>query len=195
MKPNLQNIPIRSETGRRIRRAFLPNRPGDVFLSADYSQIELRLLAHICGDETLVRTLRDGEDIHTTVAARIHGKDPTEVTREERSAAKAVNFGVIYGMGAFGLARDLRIPLGEAFDVVAADVHAAVGDADLLLEASVGGVVLEEIRQVVGGHEVVDGDDVEPPPPHRGPGEEATNATEPVDAHSNAHAMCLLARG
>ncbi len=113
-KPNLQNIPIRSEVGRRIRRAFRPNREGDVFLSADYSQIELRLLAHICGDETLVKTLRDGEDIHATVAAKIHGKDPADVTREERSAAKAVNFGVIYGMGAFGLARDLKIPVAAA---------------------------------------------------------------------------------
>jgi DNA polymerase-1 len=119
-KPNLQNIPIRNEVGRRIRRAFRPNRPGHLFLSADYSQIELRLLAHISGDETLVRTLRDGEDIHATVAARIHGKEVAEVSREERSAAKAVNFGVIYGMGAFGLARDLKIPVAEAKEFIEA---------------------------------------------------------------------------
>ncbi len=113
-EPNLQNIPIRSETGRRIRRAFLPNREGDRFVSADYSQIELRILAHISGDETLVTALKGGEDIHATVASRIHGKRPEDVTREERNSAKAVNFGVLYGMGAFGLARDLRIPQAEA---------------------------------------------------------------------------------
>ena len=118
-KPNLQNIPIRHEVGRRIRRAFLPNHPGHRFLSADYSQIELRLLAHISQDETLVATLCDGEDIHATVAAKIHGKSPGEVTREERSAAKAVNFGVIYGMGAFGLARDLKISVAEAKEFIA----------------------------------------------------------------------------
>lgn len=113
-RPNLQNIPIRSEEGRRIRKAFVPNNEGCCFLSADYSQIELRLLAHLCGDQVLVDTLRAGEDIHRSVAARIHDKAPEDVTREERSAAKAVNFGLIYGMGAFGLARDLCISIAEA---------------------------------------------------------------------------------
>jgi DNA polymerase-1 len=109
LEPNLQNIPVRGEAGRQIRRAFVPNRPGEIFLSADYSQIELRILAHLSGDPSLVAALRAGEDIHAAVAARIHDKRIEDVTREERAAAKAVNFGLIYGMGAFGLARGLRI--------------------------------------------------------------------------------------
>ncbi|MGE3965576.1 MAG: DNA polymerase I, partial [Planctomycetota bacterium] len=112
--PNLQNIPVKSALGRRIRRAFLPNREGDVFLSADYSQIELRILAHLCDDPGLTAAMRSGEDIHRAVAARIRGKSPADITREERNAAKAVTFGVLYGMGAFGLARDLRIERSEA---------------------------------------------------------------------------------
>jgi len=118
MEPNLQNIPVRGEAGRQIRRAFVPNRPGDLFLSADYSQIELRILAHLSRDATLVAALRAGEDIHAAVAARIHDKPIGEVTREERAAAKAVNFGLIYGMGAFGLARGLRIGRQEAQEFI-----------------------------------------------------------------------------
>ncbi len=114
IRPNLQNIPIRSEEGRRIRRAFVPRSEDALFVSADYSQIELRLLAHFSGDERLIAAMNAGDDIHREVAATINQKKPEEVTREERSAAKAVNFGVIYGMGAFGLARDLRIPRSEA---------------------------------------------------------------------------------
>lgn len=113
-KPNLQNIPVKTEVGRRVRRAFVPNHSESLFLSADYSQIELRLLAHLSGDPELKRAMIEGADIHRTVAAKIHGKDPEEVTREERTAAKAVNFGVIYGMGAFGLARDLGISRSDA---------------------------------------------------------------------------------
>ena len=112
--PNLQNIPIKSELGRRIRLAFVPNHEGYRYFSADYSQIELRLLAHLSQDDTLLSTLTAGEDIHTRVAATLHDKEPDDVTREERTAAKAVNFGVIYGMGAFGLAKDLGIAFGEA---------------------------------------------------------------------------------
>lgn len=113
-KPNLQNIPVKTEVGRRVRRAFVPNHSESLFLSADYSQIELRLMAHLSGDPELKRSMIDGADIHRTVAARIHGKKPEDVTREERTAAKAVNFGVIYGMGAFGLARDLGISRADA---------------------------------------------------------------------------------
>lgn len=113
-KPNLQNIPVKTEVGRRVRRAFVPNHPKCLFLSADYSQIELRLLAHLSGDPELQRSMIAGTDIHQIVAARIHDKSPEDVTREERTAAKAVNFGVIYGMGAFGLARDLGISRTEA---------------------------------------------------------------------------------
>ena len=113
-RPNLQNIPIRSEEGRRIRKAFVPNREGCIFVSADYSQVELRLLAHLTADEGLLQAIHDGVDIHASVAARIHGKTHEEVTKDERAAAKAVNFGLMYGMGAFGLSRDLSIPVAEA---------------------------------------------------------------------------------
>ncbi len=119
-EPNLQNIPVKSELGRRIRLAFIPNRSGDVFLSADYSQIELRLLAHLSGDEALIAALNAGADIHRQVAAVIHGKPSGEVSREERQAAKAVTFGVIYGMGPFGLARELRIPIAAATEFIEA---------------------------------------------------------------------------
>ncbi|MDE0959466.1 MAG: DNA polymerase I [Planctomycetota bacterium] len=113
-RPNLQNIPIRSEEGRQIRRAFIPNRPNCTFVSADYSQVELRLLAHLSADEGLLTALNSGVDIHTSVAARIHGKSLDEVDRDERAAAKAVNFGLMYGMGAFGLARDIGGSIAEA---------------------------------------------------------------------------------
>ncbi len=148
--PNLQNIPIRTEVGRRIRRAFRPNREGDLFLSADYSQIELRLLAHLCQDETLVRTLCEGEDIHTTVAAKIHDKNPQEVTREERSAAKAVNFGVIYGMGAFGLARDLRISVGEAKEFIQAFFDQFPGVKKFIETTKESAQELGEVRTIFG---------------------------------------------
>jgi DNA polymerase-1 len=111
--PNLQNIPIRSEEGRAIRTAFVPE-SGWIFLSADYSQIELRLLAHLSGDEGLREAFRNGEDIHRATAARIFDVEPDEVTPLLRSRAKAVNFGVIYGMGPQRLARETQVSLGEA---------------------------------------------------------------------------------
>ena len=112
--PNLQNIPIHSERGRRIRRAFVPRREGAVFISADYSQIELRLLAHLSGDDALVETFRAGGDVHRRTAALVAGIEETEVNGEMRSRAKAVNFGVIYGQGARALARQLGITTREA---------------------------------------------------------------------------------
>ena len=112
--PNLQNIPVRSELGRRIRQAFVPNHRDHCFLSADYSQIELRLLAHLSGDAALGEALRAGQDLHASVAATIHDKPVQEVTREERNAAKAVNFGVIYGLSPFGLARGIGVSMDEA---------------------------------------------------------------------------------
>jgi len=112
--PNLQNIPVRTEKGRRIRRAFVPRSPDSVFISADYSQIELRLLAHLSGDETLIETFHAGGDVHRRTAALVGGVDEDEVTVEMRSRAKAVNFGVIYGMGARALARQLGIKTREA---------------------------------------------------------------------------------
>jgi len=106
--PNLQNIPIRSEEGRKIREAFVPS-PGFVLLSADYSQIELRILAHYSGDVHLCEAFRAGADVHRRTAAEMFGLPPHEVTSEMRRQAKAINFGIIYGMGPFGLAQRLRI--------------------------------------------------------------------------------------
>ncbi|MFN7142644.1 MAG: DNA polymerase I [Myxococcota bacterium] len=112
-EPNLQNIPIRTEEGRRIRKCFVAA-PGHVFLSADYSQIELRILAHYCGSGPLCESFRADEDIHRRTASEIFGVMPGLVTPDQRRAAKAINFGIVYGMGAFRLANDLRIPKGEA---------------------------------------------------------------------------------
>jgi DNA polymerase-1 len=111
--PNLQNIPIRTELGREIRAAFVP-KEGWKLLVADYSQIELRLLAHMSEDALLVEAFRDGEDIHTRTASEVLGVPPLMVTPEARRDAKAVNFGIVYGISAFGLAAQLGISRGEA---------------------------------------------------------------------------------
>jgi DNA polymerase-1 len=111
--PNLQNIPIRTEQGGQIRQAFVPE-PGWLLLTADYSQIELRLLAHFCGDEELRRAFAEDRDIHALVAAQVFGALEKDVTAEMRRVAKMVNFGVIYGISAFGLARRLEIPKEDA---------------------------------------------------------------------------------
>ncbi|MDN5293069.1 MAG: polymerase [Eubacteriales bacterium] len=113
-EPNLQNIPIRMEEGRRIREAFVTGEEGWLLLSADYSQIELRVLAHLAGDEKLIEAFCRGEDIHTRTAVEVFGVSPAEVTPEMRRRAKAVNFGIIYGISDFGLARDLKIDRKEA---------------------------------------------------------------------------------
>ncbi len=115
--PNLQNIPIRTEIGREIRRAFVAE-PGCTLLTADYSQIELRLLAHLSQDPALIEAFHRDEDIHTAVAAQIHGVAPAQVTREQRSGAKMVNFGIVYGITPFGLARRLRIPQEQAAEII-----------------------------------------------------------------------------
>ncbi|MFR3273937.1 MAG: DNA polymerase [Slackia sp.] len=107
--PNLQNIPVRTEFGRRIRECFVPLREGDVFVSADYSQIELRLLAHLSGDESLIDSFCGGADFHAATAARVFGIPVEKVTPELRSRAKAVNFGIVYGQQAFGLESSLGI--------------------------------------------------------------------------------------
>jgi len=112
-EPNLQNIPIRMPLGRELRKAFVP-REGAMFVDADYSQIELRLLAHMSGDETLINAFREGEDIHRLTASQVLGIALEDVTSEERSNAKAVNFGIIYGIGAFSLSEDLKISVKEA---------------------------------------------------------------------------------
>lgn len=111
--PNLQNIPIRTATGRQIRRAFIAP-PGYTLVAADYSQIELRIMAHLSGDKGLLRAFEQGRDIHKTTAAEVFGTGPEAVSAEQRRAAKAINFGLIYGMSAFGLARQLGIGRAEA---------------------------------------------------------------------------------
>ncbi|MFB1488006.1 MULTISPECIES: DNA polymerase I [unclassified Thiocapsa] len=115
--PNLQNIPIRTDEGRRIRRAFVAE-PGNRLLAADYSQIELRIMAHLSGDERLLAAFASGLDIHRATAAEILGLEPEAVTGEQRRSAKAINFGLIYGMSAFGLAKQLGIERGAAQDYV-----------------------------------------------------------------------------
>ena len=116
--PNLQNIPIRTELGRRIRRAFVAGEPGMTLLAADYSQIELRILAHVSGDEHLKAAFAAGEDIHRATAARVLHKAPDDVTKDERSMAKMVNFGLAYGMSDFGLSSRAGIPRDEAQEFI-----------------------------------------------------------------------------
>lgn len=115
--PNLQNIPVRDEEGRDIRRAFIPDE-GHLFLSADYSQIELRLAADFADDPTMIQAFREGDDIHAITAAKIYHKSLGEVSRTERSHAKTANFGILYGISAFGLASRLGIPRQEAKDLI-----------------------------------------------------------------------------
>ncbi|MEP6910330.1 MAG: DNA polymerase I [Actinomycetota bacterium] len=111
--PNLQAIPIRTELGREIRSAFVAE-PGHKLLSADYSQVELRILAHVSGEPKLKEAFERGEDVHTATAAEVLGKDPATLTKDERNVAKMVNFGIIYGISAFGLSENLEIPREEA---------------------------------------------------------------------------------
>ncbi len=115
--PNLQNIPIRSEIGREIRRAFIPEKE-NVFVSADYSQVELRMLAHLSGDEALLQAFRDGQDIHRAVASEVFGTAIDEVSDEQRSAAKAVNFGIVYGITQWGLSRQLKCEPQRASQII-----------------------------------------------------------------------------
>jgi DNA polymerase-1 len=118
--PNLQNIPVRTERGREIRKAFIPRDTGHVLLSADYSQIELRLVAHISGDETLLEAFRQGHDIHTATAAKVFGVTLDEVTKDQRYKAKTVNFSILYGAGAHNLSKQLGIRRGEAQQIIEA---------------------------------------------------------------------------
>ena len=116
--PNLQNIPVREEMGRRIRKAFIPSDDDHLLLSADYSQVELRLMAHLSGDESLIGAFAHGEDIHAATAAKLFHKPLEEVTPEERRRAKTANFGIIYGISAFGLSQRLEIPRKEARELI-----------------------------------------------------------------------------
>ena len=116
--PNLQNIPVREEMGRRIRKAFIPSDDDHLLLSADYSQVELRLMAHLSGDESLIAAFEHGEDVHASTASRLFNKPISEVTPEERRRAKTANFGIIYGISAFGLSQRLEIPRKEAREII-----------------------------------------------------------------------------
>jgi DNA polymerase-1 len=116
--PNLQNIPVRTDRGKEIRKAFVPRDRDHVLLSADYSQIELRIVAAISGDPNMCEAFRSGKDIHTATAAKVYGVPEEEVTREQRYKAKSVNFGIIYGQGAFGLAENLGISRTEAKAII-----------------------------------------------------------------------------
>ena len=116
--PNLQNIPIRTERGMQIRKAFVPGTPDGVILSADYSQIELRIMAHLSGDPHMVEAFRQGQDIHAATAAKIYGVPVGEVTSDQRRVAKTANFGIIYGISSFGLAQRLHISRTEAKGII-----------------------------------------------------------------------------
>lgn len=112
--PNLQNIPIRDELGREIRKAFIPDNADCTFFSADYSQIELRIMAHLSNDEHMIEAFRSGADIHAATAAKIYGIPVEEVSSDMRRKAKTANFGIIYGISIFGLAERLNIPRAES---------------------------------------------------------------------------------
>ena len=117
-KPNLQNIPIRTERGKEIRKAFIPSRPDGVIVSADYSQIELRIMAHLSCDMHLINAFRNGQDVHAMTAAKIFGISPEEVTADQRRIAKTANFGIMYGISAFGLSQRLHISRAEAKKII-----------------------------------------------------------------------------
>ncbi|MEM0925580.1 MAG: DNA polymerase, partial [Planctomycetota bacterium] len=116
--PNLQTIPVRKERGREIRAAFVPRDGEHLILSADYSQIELRIMAELSGDESMMHAFVAEEDIHNVTASKVYKVEPEDVTREMRSKAKTVNFGIIYGISAFGLQQRLNIPRAEASDLI-----------------------------------------------------------------------------
>ncbi|MBC8321297.1 MAG: DNA polymerase I [Bacteroidetes bacterium] len=116
--PNLQNIPIRTEKGREIRKAFIPRNEEFLLLAADYSQVELRIIAHLSKDQGMIDAFKEGLDIHTATAAKVYGVEYNDVTKEMRSRAKTVNFGIIYGISAFGLSERMGIPRGEAADII-----------------------------------------------------------------------------
>ena len=116
--PNLQNIPIRTERGRQVRKAFVPRNEDYILLAADYSQIELRIIAALSQETTMIEAFKNGEDIHASTASKVFNIPLDEVTREQRSNAKTVNFGIIYGVSAFGLSNQTDLSRGEAKDLI-----------------------------------------------------------------------------
>ncbi|MBI4586744.1 MAG: DNA polymerase I [Planctomycetes bacterium] len=148
--PNLQNIPVKTELGREIRKAFMPGQPDHVLLSADYSQVELRILAHLSADASLIESFRRGEDIHRAVAALVNGVSQDLVTPEMRRAAKAVNFGIIYGMSPFGLSQDLGIPVEDAADFIGAYFSNYPGVSRFVDATIAGARETGEVRTILG---------------------------------------------
>ncbi|MDR0417801.1 MAG: DNA polymerase I, partial [Propionibacteriaceae bacterium] len=114
VEPNLQNIPVRTAAGRQLRAAFVAGPGFEALMTADYSQIEMRIMAHVSGDQSLIDAFRSGRDFHAVMAARVFGADPGDVTHEQRARVKAMNYGLAYGLSAFGLSSQLGIPVGEA---------------------------------------------------------------------------------
>jgi DNA polymerase-1 len=139
--PNLQNIPVRTEEGRRIRRAFIAGEGFDTLMTADYSQIEMRIMAHLSGDEALIEAFNSGEDLHTSVAARVFGVSPKQVDGELRRRVKAVSYGLAYGQSAFGLAQNVGTSNAEATRMME-DYFARFGGIRDYLRA-----VVEQARQ------------------------------------------------
>ena len=117
-KPNLQNIPIKTDLGKKTRRAFIPRKPSNYILAADYSQIELRIIADFSGDEAMINAFNDNQDIHSTTASKVFGVKLDDVTSDMRRRAKEVNFGIIYGISAFGLSQNLNISRSEAKEII-----------------------------------------------------------------------------
>ncbi len=134
--PNLQNIPVRGELGRELRKYFIAENDDYVLIDADYSQIELRLLAHLSGDRAMIDAFNSGEDIHTTTASHVFGVDPSEITKEQRTRAKAVNFGIVYGIGAFSLAQDIGTSKKEAEEYIR-EYFSAYPEVDRYLKETV----------------------------------------------------------
>jgi DNA polymerase-1 len=148
-EPNLQNIPVRTEEGKEIRQAFLP-REGWILLDADYSQIELRLMAHFSGDPALIDAFRNGEDIHARTASEIFDVPPEWVTPELRSRAKAVNFGLIYGISGFGLSRNTGVSRREAGEFIAKYFEKYPGVKRFMDESAAEGIRLGYARTMMG---------------------------------------------
>jgi DNA polymerase-1 len=162
----LQNIPIRTEEGRRIRRAFVAADPNWVLISGDYSQIELRVLTHFCGDHALRSAFENDEDIHSVVAAQVNGVPQSAVTAEMRRQAKAINFGIIYGQSAFGLANELGIAKDAAAEFIEAYFQRYPA-----IDTFLSGILEEawknrEVRTILGRRRSVEG--VRPPDRTRG---------------------------
>ena len=116
--PNIQNIPIRTEEGQKVRAAFIPSTPENFIFAADYSQVELRVMAHLSGDEAMIQAFNNDEDFHRATAARLFNIPPEQVTKKQRSFAKSVNFGINYGISAFGLSQDTGLSRNEAKDLI-----------------------------------------------------------------------------